>query len=212
MQPLRALPGHGLVALSFFHQAVCDNDPYAEVSAAAVVRRPGARGSQVLELRDAIRRRGFCAHVLALPVDTEIARVRGVHGDQLPKWLARIDLQIGDQVRASILGPGGAPDLTLTAPTPPLRDVPGQSRMSTSTLINRIDGAWHPSSVQANVLSFALRLLPRDVTPQRGGSPSSQLLDGLGVGRIARFDVVKNAQLVVNLPTPLARAAGWPSE
>lgn len=212
LQPLRALPGHGLVALSFFHYAVCDNDPYAEVSVAVVVRRPGARGSQVMELRDAIRRRSFCAHVLALPVDTEIARVRGVHGYQLPKWLARIDLQIDDRVRASILGPDGAPDLTLTAPTPPLRDVPGQSRISTSTLINRIDGVWHQSSVQANILSFAQRRLPRDVSLQRGGGPLSQLLDGLGVGRIARLDVVKDAQLVLNLPVPLAQAAGWPSE
>lgn len=78
IEPLRALPGHGLVALTFFSYSVCDNDPYNKVSIAVVIRRPGARGSHALELFDAMRRRSFFAHVLALPVTTEIARVRGV--------------------------------------------------------------------------------------------------------------------------------------
>jgi hypothetical protein len=42
--------------------------------------------------------RSFFAHVLALPVTTEIARVRGVYGYQLPKWLTGIDLSIGADV------------------------------------------------------------------------------------------------------------------
>ena len=40
------------------------------------------------------------AHVLALPVDTEIARLRGVMVYQLPKWLAKIDLNLDGLVRA----------------------------------------------------------------------------------------------------------------
>ncbi|EDT39361.1 conserved hypothetical protein [Burkholderia ambifaria MEX-5] len=46
-------------------------------------------------------------------------------------------------------------------------------------------------------------MLPRGVEPVRHGGPLSQLLDGLGVSAIVRFDVVKDAQLVLNLPTPL---------
>jgi hypothetical protein len=85
LEPLHAFPGYGLVALTFFSYAVCDNDPYDEVSVAVVIRRPGARGSHLIELLDSMRRRSFFAHVLALPVSTEIARVRGVYGYQLPK-------------------------------------------------------------------------------------------------------------------------------
>lgn len=33
--------------------------------------------------------------------------------------------------------------------------------------------------------------------------PLSQLLDGLGVSTVMHLDVVKDAQLVLNLPTPL---------
>ncbi|WP_179402340.1 acetoacetate decarboxylase family protein [Burkholderia guangdongensis] len=203
LEPLRALPGHGLVALTFFSYSVCDNDPYDEASVAVVIRRPGARGSHALELIDSMRRRSFFAHVLALPVTTEIARVRGVHGYQLPKWLADIDVNIGADARARIAGPGGRPDLSLSAPLPALSNVAPQSRMGTTTMVNLIDGEWHQSSVQTNTLSFAQRLLPRDVELVRHGGPLSQLLDGLGASTIVRLDVVKDAQLVLNLPTPL---------
>ena len=202
LEPLRALPGFGIVALTFFKYTVCDNDPYNEVSVAVVVRRPGATGSNLLELRDSLKRRSFFAHVLALPVDTEIARVRGVYGYQLPKWLAKIDVQIDKDVRASILGPDGTPDLALTAPLPKLQNVPSQSHMSTATMLNRIDGVWHQASVQSNILSFGQQSLPKGVTLKRGDGPVSQLLNGLGAKRIIRFDVVKDAQLVLNMPIP----------
>ncbi|VWD35011.1 acetoacetate decarboxylase [Burkholderia lata] len=203
LEPLRALPGYGLVALTFFSYSVCDNDPYDEVSVAVVIRRPGATGSHALELIDSMRRRSFFAHVLALPVTTEIARVRGVHGYQLPKWLADIDVNLGATASARIAGPGGRPDVSLSVPMPDLTHVPSQSHMGTSTMINRIDGEWHQTWVQTNALSFAQRLLPRNVELLRHGGPVSQLLDGLGASTILRLDVVKDAQLVLNLPTPL---------
>ncbi|WP_321889224.1 acetoacetate decarboxylase [Paraburkholderia bannensis] len=203
LEPLRAFPGYGLVALTFFSYAVCDNDPYDEVSVAVVIRRPDARGSHALELRNAMRRRHFFAHVLALPVSTEIARVRGVYGYQLPKWRAAIDVNIGADVRAQIARPDGAPDLTLSAPLPHLREVAPQSHMGTNTMINMVDGKWHQATVQTNTLSFAQRLFPRDVKLMRHGGALSQLLDGLGVKKIVRLDVVKDAQVVLNLPTAL---------
>ncbi|WP_028217358.1 acetoacetate decarboxylase [Paraburkholderia oxyphila] len=203
LEPLRAFPGFGLVALTFFSYSVCDNDPYDEVSVAVVIRRPGARGSHALELRDSMRRRSFHAHVLALPVSTEIARVRGVYGYQLPKWRAEIDVSIAADVRARIAGPGGVPDLSLSAPLPALRNVVPQSHMGTTTMINKVDGQWHQATVQTNTLSFAQRLFPRNVTVSRNGGPLSELLDGLGASTIVRLDVVKDAQIVLNLPTPL---------
>ncbi|MCO8590194.1 acetoacetate decarboxylase [Burkholderia multivorans] len=203
LEPLRAYPGRGLVALTFFSYAVCDNDPYDEVSVAVVIRRPGARGPHALELLDSLRRRSFHAHVLALPVTTEIARVRGLYGYQLPKWRTEIGVNIGADVNASIAGPGGKADLTLRAPLPVLRDVPSQSRMATATMINPIDGEWHETRVQTNMLSFAQHLFPRDVRLARHGGPLSQLLDGLGASTVLRMDVVKDAQVVLNMPTRL---------
>ncbi len=204
LEPLRALPGYGLVVLTIFSYAVCDNDPYREVSVAAVIRRPGARGSHALELLDSMRKQSFFAHVLALPVDTEIARVRGVFGYQLPKWRTGIQLDISpDGIHAGIATTDGAPDVTLTAPLPTLRRIPSQSRLSTNTSIGLVDGEWRQTQFVTNPIELAETMLPRDVRLARAGGPISQLLDGLGVGRIVRFDVVKDAQMVLHMPRPL---------
>lgn len=202
LEPLQPFPGYGLVALTFFSYPVCDNDPYDEVSVAIVIRRPGARGPHILELLDSVRRRSFNAHVLALPVTTEIARVRGVNGYQLPKWRTDISLTIGEQIEASIDGPDGNPDLILSAPLPALKEVPSQSRLTTSTMSNRVDGVWHQTLVQTNVLSFAQSTLPGGVTLKRSGGPLTELLNGLGAGKILRLDVIKDGQIVLHLPTP----------
>lgn len=203
LEPLSPLPGRGLVALTFFSYSVCDNDPYDEVSIAVVIRQPGARGPHALELLGAMRRRSFFAHVLALPVTTEIARVRGVYGYQLPKWLTGIEVTVGTDVRASIAAGDGTPDLTLRAPLPAFHDVPSQSRLGTNTMIHQVDGQWHRTVVQSNTLSYAQRLFPRDVELSRQGGPMTELLDGLGASTMLRLDVVRDAQLVLNMPTPL---------
>ena len=203
LQPLRAWPGTGLVALTFFSYAVCDNDPYDEVSVAIVVPRPGSRLPHALELARQARRRAFHAHVLALPVTTEIARVRGVFGYQLPKWLTRIDMSLDGGVRAAIARTDGSPDLTLAAPLPTFTHVPSQSRMGSSTMVHQVDGRWHTTTVQSNTLSYAQVTLPRDVTLTRHGGPLSDLLDGLGAATMLRLDVVRDAQLVLNMPVAL---------
>ncbi|WP_038344042.1 acetoacetate decarboxylase family protein [Acinetobacter sp. A47] len=204
LEPLHALPGYGLVALTFFHYSVCDNDPYNEVSVAIVVRKPGAHGPHALELANSIRQRHFYAHVLALPVDTEIARVRGVYGYQLPKWLTEIHVEINaKQVNASLTDTTGKPDLSLSTVTPPLKQVKSESRMSQATMLHQVDGKWHQTHVQSNPLSFTQKLLPRQVKLVRHGGPLSQLLDELGASRILRLDVVEDAQVVLNLPQPL---------
>lgn len=204
LEPLHALPGYGLVALTFFSYAVCDNDPYNEVSVAIVIRRPGARGPHLLELLDSMQRQSFFAHVLALPVDTEIARVRGVYGYQLPKWLADIKLDISSSgVAVSIAATEGTPDVRLAAPLPVLHRIPSQSRLSTNTSIGLVDGEWRQTQFVTNPIEFAQILFPRDVKMSRSGGPISQLLDGLGVGTIVRFDVVKDAQMVLYLPRSL---------
>ena len=104
---------------------------------------------------------------------------------------------------ARIAAIDGTPDLTLSAPLPVLRDVASQSHMGTNTLINLADGEWYQTSVQSNTLSFAQRLFPRNIKLSRSGGPMSQLLDGLGASTIVRLDVVKDAQLVLNMPTRL---------
>lgn len=203
LEPLQLLPGHGLVALTVFRYDVCDNDPYNEASIAVVLRPPGVHGPGPCVMRRMLKRRNVFAHVLALPVNTEIARVRGVHGYQFPKWHAAIDLRIGREVMARIDAPDGKPDLALQAPLPPMRELTPQSRLSTTTALQLIDGLWQQVQVHTNVLDAGGRLLPRDLRLQRGSGPMSQLLAGLGAGRVLRIEVMRDAQIVLEMPRPL---------
>lgn len=204
LEPLHALPRHGLVALTYFSYHVCDNDPYNEVSIAVILRRPGARQPGPLELLHSSRRRTFHAHVLALPVDTEIARLRGVMGYQLPKWLAKIELNLDGAISASILSPDGSTDLAVSAPLPRLRQVPSQSQIGTTLSIGLLDGAWHQTLVQTNPTELAEVSMPKGITITRGGGTMSRLLDGLGVGRIIRMDVARDTQMALHLPRPIS--------
>ncbi|KAJ5114511.1 hypothetical protein NUU61_000270 [Penicillium alfredii] len=118
LEPITALPSYGLAALTIYSYLICDNDPYNEVSVAIIVRHPGKESHSTTQLLSSIWNRTFYGYVLALPVDTEIARVRGVYGYQLPKWLASIKLEMDDGhgIDAEITATDGTPDLKLEAP------------------------------------------------------------------------------------------------
>lgn len=204
LEPLKALPGYGLVALTFYSYLVCDNDPYNEVSIAIIVREPGKNSYSTTQLFSSIWNRTFHGYVLALPVDTEIARVRGVYGYQLPKWLANINLEMDDhEVKADITATDGTPDLTLNVPLPALKTIQSESSIGTNNAINKIDGKWYKVAVQTNPLLATQCLLPGNVKLSRSEGPLSKLLNELGVWTILRMDVLKDAQMVLNMPKPL---------
>lgn len=203
VEALSPIPGYGLVSLTFYAYDICDNDPYDEVSVAVVVRRPNVKGSNIAELISSIRQHEFYGYVLALPVDTEIARVRGVYGYNLPKWLTAIDLRIDDRVQAHLYDTHGNIDVSLSAPTPKLKTVANESHQEKKNMLNQVDGIWYRSYVQANNLTFAQKILPKHVELKRNGGPVSQLLDQLGVKKILRMDVIKDVQLALHMPTPI---------
>ena len=78
-----------------------------------------------------------------------------------------------------------------------------QSHMETKTMVHMIDGAWHQTRVQSNTLVHGQQAFPKGVELTRNGGPMSDLLDGLGVSKLLRMDVVTDAQLVLNMPERL---------
>lgn len=204
LEPITAFPGYGLVAMTFYSYLVCDNDPYKEVSIAIIVREPGKNSYSTTQLLSSLWNQTFYGYVLALPVDTEIARVRGVYGYQLPKWLANISLDMGEEnIKASIIATDGKLDLALDVPCPELKAIPSQSRIVNNNAINKIDEKWYQVTVQTNPLLGAQRLFPRDVVVYRGKGPLSELLNELGAWTILRMDLLKDAQMVLNMPVPI---------
>lgn len=101
----------------------------------------------------------------------------------------------------------GTPDVTLSAPLPTMHEAPAPTHIGTNTMIHRVDGRWHQTNVQSNTLIYGEELFPRRVILTRQSGLISNLLDCLGAATMLRLDVVKDAQLVVNMPIPLERGA-----
>ncbi|MDC7718675.1 hypothetical protein PQU95_15840 [Vogesella sp. DC21W] len=97
VQPLQIWPGRGLVAFTAYAYHYCDNDSYNEVALSIITNKPGHSNFGPLSLIGQSLSKDFWGYVLKLPVDTELARVRGVVGYNLPKWLTSIDVKDGEQ-------------------------------------------------------------------------------------------------------------------
>ncbi|PWN34904.1 uncharacterized protein FA14DRAFT_184292 [Meira miltonrushii] len=117
--PLSPISDYGLVAITFYSYDVCDKDSYNEVSVAVICRQPGSTGPHILEIIRSILSKWFYSYVIALPVTTEIARVRGKFGYDLPEWLMKIDLDIGNkEITLMVSDMDGRNDLSIKAPAP----------------------------------------------------------------------------------------------
>lgn len=89
--PLQVWPGRGLVAFTAYTYEHCDNDAYNEVAVSIITDTPGKANLGPFTLIGQSMSGDFWGYVLKLPVNTELARVRGVVGYNLPKWLTGID-------------------------------------------------------------------------------------------------------------------------
>lgn len=89
------------------------------------------------------------------------------------------------------------------APLPPINEVAPLSQEGTNHSLNKVDGQWHQIDVQVNPLAMSQRLFPRHVKLTRTDGPLSKLLNELEVSTVVRLDVVKNTQMVLNMPRPL---------
>lgn len=89
--PLQVWPGRGLVAFTAYTYEHCDNDAYNEVAVSIITNTPGKANLGPFTLIGQSMSGDFWGYVLKLPVNTELARVRGVVGYNLPKWLTGID-------------------------------------------------------------------------------------------------------------------------
>ncbi len=114
-----------------------------------------------------------------------------------------IDLKIDDRIQANLYNTHGNIDVSLSAPTPQFKTVKNLSHQEMKTMLNQLDGVWYSAYVQANNLTFAHKLFPKGVELKCNGGPVSQLLDQLGVKKILRMDVVKDAQLALYIPKPI---------
>ncbi|MGW4273675.1 acetoacetate decarboxylase family protein [Streptomyces seoulensis] len=203
LAPLEVAPGLGLVSAMFFRYDVCDIDFYTE-AAVGIAVKPARHGKLgFFDLVAALKNEHLDTYVLSLPVSTEIAQVRGHDGYGFPKWVTGLDVDIdAHRTTARVANDTGGTDLSLSAPTPAQSVYPSGERVSALTSYTTVDGAWHSTLSQTNVLSAGTALVPRAAELHVGEGRMADDLRSLRPIRQVRLDVVTEGQLALHMPVP----------
>lgn len=174
LDPLEIAPGIGLASLMFFRYDVADIDFYTE-AAVGIAVRPGRHGRlPVADLASSLANDTTHAYVLALPVNTEIAQVRGHDGYGFPKWVTELDVDI-NQTRSSgtIHNAAGGTDISLTVDTPAQTQHRGTEKVSSLYSYTQVNGVWHSVFNQTNLVASGSAMLPK-IDLQLGSGRASE--------------------------------------
>lgn len=204
VQPLQVWPGRGLVALTAYAYHYCDNDSYNEIALSIVTNKPGDANLGPLSLVGQSWSKDFWGYVLKLPVNTELARVRGVVGYNLPKWLTPIDYrETADSVVFEIVdNQTGKVDLTLE--TAKLDDLSSEPDLFTSSFTNiGHSGELTYGYAVSRQLSHASSSDGDAVKLSLGDGSLSAYIKALDLGKMLKYEYVPDFQSALYAPAPL---------
>lgn len=205
VQPIQIWPGRGLVAITAYAYHYCDNDSYNEFALSIVTNQPGKSNLGPISLVGQALSKDFWGYVLKLPVDTELARVRGVVGYNLPKWLTKIDYRdTGSALIFEIAdAKTGARDLVLE--TRKLDDVSSEPSLVKNSFIN-LDRAGQLSSGYAisRKMSHASSSSADSVKLELTDGNLSTFIKSLQLGKMIQYQYVPSFQSALYAPKPLA--------
>lgn len=205
VEPLQVWPGRGVVALTAYAYHYCDNDSYNEISLSVVTNRPGAGNYGPLSLLGQARAKDFWGYVLKLPVNTELARVRGVVGYGLPKWLSDIRLREDEKTIAfELLDPdSGKTELVLEGSKLP--GLSNEAELVTNSFVNVArDGGLNYGYAVSRQLSHAASSDAQTVRLTLGEGSLAAYIKSLKLGKMLRYEYVPQFQSALYAPRPLA--------
>ncbi|PYC21784.1 acetoacetate decarboxylase (ADC) [Pseudomonas mosselii] len=208
VQPLQVWPGRGLVAFTAYTYDYCDNDSYNEIALSIITSKPGKANLGPFSLVGQSMAKDFWGYVLKLPVNTELARVRGVVGYNLPKWLTAIDRREDARAVTYDIGDAqsGKVDVIFRAKKlEGLSDEPGLVTNSFTNLDHKGQLAYgyatsrqtqHASSMSQDSAQLVL-----------GDGELSRYIRDLQLGRMVKYEYVPAFQSALYAPRPLAALA-----
>lgn len=205
LAPLEVAPGLGLASVMFFRYDVCDIDFYTEAAVGVAVRPARHGGPGIADLASALGDDHLHSYVLSLPVNTEIAQVRGHDGYGFPKWVAELDVDItAEGTSARVANADGGVDVAFSARTPRQKRHASGAKVSTLTSYTRRDGAWFSTLNQTNLLASGTTLFPRGFDLTIGRGRMSDDLRSLKPIRALQLDVNTGAQAALHMPVPIS--------
>jgi hypothetical protein len=209
VQPVQVWPGRGVVALTAYAYHYCDNDSYNEISLSIVTNKPGSANFGPLTLFGQSRAKSFWGYVLKLPVNTELARVRGVVGYNLPKWLADINqTEAGNSIKFEIFDKdSGKSDLIFEGRK--LADLSKEAELVTNSFVNTDKaGQLTYGYAVSRQLSHASSTDKDSVTLTLGSGPLSTYIKSLKLGKLLKYEYVPEFQSALYSPKPLSSILG----
>ncbi|CAM3685945.1 acetoacetate decarboxylase (ADC) [Roseateles saccharophilus] len=204
VQPLQVWPGRGLVALTAYTYRYCDNDAYNEIGLSVVTNRPGASSFGPFTLLGQSMSNDYWGYVLKLPVDTELARVRGVVGYNLPKWLTEIRYTETETSVVVEIFDSETKKLDMTLETRRLSDLSSKETLVTNSFTN-VDRQGRPTTGHSisRQLSHASSSSAESVRLTLGDGSLSTYIKALKLGRLVKYEYVPEFQGALYAPKPL---------
>lgn len=203
VQPLQVWPGRGLVALTAYAYHYCDNDSYNEIALSVVTNKPGNANLGPISLVGQSLSKDFWGYVLKLPVNTELARVRGVVGYNLPKWLTGINYRETEQTVVFEVLDSQTGQLDFTLETAKLDDISHEPELVTNSFTNighkgELTYGYAVSRQQSNASSSA-----DAVKLVLGEGSLSAFMQSLDLGKMMKYEYVPEFQSALYAPAPL---------
>jgi len=204
VQPLQVWPGRGLIALTAYTYRYCDNDSYNEIGLSIVTNKPGSSSFGPFTLLGQSMSGDFWGYVLKLPVNTELARVRGVVGYNLPKWLTDINYKERERSVVVEIYDAGTKQLDVTMETRKLDDLSTKEVMVKNSFTN-VDqkGQLTTGYAVARQLSHASSSSADDVKLTLTEGSLSTYIKALKLGKLLKYEYVPDFQSALYSPKPL---------
>lgn len=206
VQPLQVWPGRGLVAFTAYAYQHCDNDSYNEIALSIVTNKPGNANLGPISLVGQSLSKDFWGYVLKLPVNTELARVRGVVGYNLPKWLTAIDFRETDKTLVVEIADSETGKLDVAFEVEKLAELSNDPELVTSSFTNiGHDGELAYGYAVSRQLRHASSTQAESVSLRLGDGSLSRYIESLKLGKMIRYDYVPDFQSALYAPEPLAQ-------
>ncbi|ROL81123.1 acetoacetate decarboxylase (ADC) [Pseudomonas chlororaphis] len=209
VQPLQVWPGRGLIAFTAYTYEHCDNDAYNEVALSIITNKPGKANLGPFTLIGQSMSGDFWGYVLKLPVNTELARVRGVVGYNLPKWLTGIDRK---EEATSVVyditdSQTGQVDVSFTAKK--LDDLSSDVDIVTNSFTN-LDhkGQLAYGYAVSRQLSHSSSRSAGSATLTLGNGSLSNYIRSLQLGKMLKYEYMPAFQSALYAPKPLVTLVG----
>jgi len=200
VKPISYTPGRGLIAITSYAYHFCDNDSYNELSISIVTTKPNKSNWGLLSLMRELNDKSLWGYVLKLPVDTELARVRGVVGYNLPKWLIPIDYNNeGENVSFTYYDEKGNLDFTMKGKK--LEITNAEPEITRSNFINlNTKGELTHGYTDVRALKKESSKKAEDIQLNLSNGSLSTFIKSLGLKKLVRYDYQPEFQAALYTP------------